>query len=1030
VRAEKFWVMKDLLRTHARVTPKQINTHEMTFNMRTTFFLFWAFFAFLPTNIEAQSDSLTIWRQQRDSLRSAGELNMAWDLAEKVIAVSEPDKKSNPTLYARDIDMWSRSMQDEGKMIETKPKLLEVKAFLESESFDTTKVYEDVLITLGYVYEELEQTDSFIILINAALSKLEQYRPTDHKSIASTKAMLASGLSAAGKIVEATRYFEEFIAYSKSHQLDRTITYAQQLTSYANVKYNIDDMLAAEKLLEEAIGIAKDLKKEYWIAYFENILASITYQLGDLHRADFLLQHALPILLEKSSADNEMYIYGKTTQASLLSTLALYREAIDLCDKMLVTMHDRTDYNYICFLRTKGEMLTKVNRAEEGLTCLKQSTLIARNYLHPSDPNRYFCIIWYAIALAESGYIELAKEIYEEAKNAAILAGIDPETEESCFEARLKILTHEHKYDDAISMLLKQLDNNKIKGHVRNRLLLQLADLYYLTDQPQVCLANLEKSRIENHASLLESLDFLTESQRFEYLKANQGFSSILFTAAAQNPTVFNPLIANYVVETKAMLMRQGSVLKQQIEAENNQELTATFNHWMQQRRQYGALQGDPAAALAMGYDLKNISRIVDSLERRIHQKTKVLDAWKAWSVPDWTQIAAQLQPNEAAVDISRFVLNAPDDKGKIGYAVLIIRPENGGSIQTVIIKNGDQLESFLAEWHRSTVRNNAKARILPQPIYDAFWAPIAPFLQGVTKIFWVPDGIYHNLAVEALPDPEQAGGILLDRHTFVRLFNIGDLMNPNLTFQKTGQAVLMGNPLFDLDKSTAPVILTGTAQRSLAGEMVATDSIRLIPLPGSQVEIEQLASLFQQNGQPSSIYFGEQATELQLESAHQPNILHIATHGYFQDVPQSRGGGGNPMVRSMLFFAGADNTLQQRTRASADDGIFTAYEAVQLQLEGTYLVTLSACHTGVASWLPGEGSFGMPRAFHMAGAGHTLVSLWEVEDEADQILLKSFYTNLFAGKDIHEALRLAKIEHRKNYPAPMYWAGWVLTGR
>lgn len=44
---------------------------------------------------------------------------------------------------------------------------------------------------------------------------------------------------------------------------------------------------------------------------------------------------------------------------------------------------------------------------------------------------------------------------------------------------------------------------------------------------------------------------------------------------------------------------------------------------------------------------------------------------------------------------------------------------------------------------------------------------------------------------------------------------------------------------------------------------------------------------------------------------------------------------------------------------------------------------------------------------------------------------MKSFYTNLKAGSNKAEALRLAKTEmiKSKKYSHPFYWAGFVLNG-
>src|SRR5262249_55403645 len=141
------------------------------------------------------------------------------------------------------------------------------------------------------------------------------------------------------------------------------------------------------------------------------------------------------------------------------------------------------------------------------------------------------------------------------------------------------------------------------------------------------------------------------------------------------------------------------------------------------------------------------------------------------------------------------------------------------------------------------------------------------------------------------------------------------------------------------------------------------------------------------------------EATETALKKAVAPEILHIATHGFFLQ-PAERGSGNpapttghrvifqpmalylaptgqladNPLLRSGLGLAGT-NLL----RGGNDDGILTALEVSALNLWGTKLVVLSACDTGVGEVRSGEGVYGLRRALILAGAETLVMSLWPV---------------------------------------------------
>lgn len=141
-------------------------------------------------------------------------------------------------------------------------------------------------------------------------------------------------------------------------------------------------------------------------------------------------------------------------------------------------------------------------------------------------------------------------------------------------------------------------------------------------------------------------------------------------------------------------------------------------------------------------------------------------------------------------------------------------------------------------------------------------------------------------------------------------------------------------------------------------------------------------------------------------------------------------------MLRSGLYFAGANRTLAGAAPTDLEDGVMTAFEATGLNLQGTELVVLSACQTGLGHIRSGEGVFGLQRAMQEAGADAVLMSMWSIPDEETQELITKFYAKWLSGKSKHEALHEAQLELRKETIAkwgddrPYYWAAFVLAGR
>jgi hypothetical protein len=116
-----------------------------------------------------------------------------------------------------------------------------------------------------------------------------------------------------------------------------------------------------------------------------------------------------------------------------------------------------------------------------------------------------------------------------------------------------------------------------------------------------------------------------------------------------------------------------------------------------------------------------------------------------------------------------------------------------------------------------------------------------------------------------------------------------------------------------------------------------------------------------------------------------------------------------NPLLLSGLFFAGANLHGEGSDDAGAEDGILTAYEVSALDLEGTELVVLSACETGLGEVAEGEGVYGLRLAFQMAGARTVVSALWPVSDEATAVMMGQLYGR--SDEVLPEAMRRVQLK-------------------
>jgi CHAT domain-containing protein/Tfp pilus assembly protein PilF len=273
-------------------------------------------------------------------------------------------------------------------------------------------------------------------------------------------------------------------------------------------------------------------------------------------------------------------------------------------------------------------------------------------------------------------------------------------------------------------------------------------------------------------------------------------------------------------------------------------------------------------------------------------------------------------------------------------------------------------------------------------------------------KLIISPDGLLNFLPFEALFDGNK---YLVENYTVSYISSGREFMRQIKREKqaKLSRVIIFANPDFQLE-------LTEDFSRGTKIAETLFDIDPLVKLDAKE-EIEVIKSHYKE----VIVYQEENATVNNLFKINPPKILHISTHGILLNNKNIL----NPMKRSVLAFSGADNAKYQGDAR----GFATALKLSSLNLEGTELVVLSACDTGLGEIHQAEGVIGLPKAFIQAGAKKVIMSLWSVSDNQTALLMRYFYDSISSEKDYSMAFREAKLKMITMHP--YFWSAFIING-
>lgn len=899
------------------------------------------------------------------------------------------------------------------------------------------------------------------------------------------------------------RFQEAEELYLKSLQLERSITgetiaLAYTLRNVGWFYYRLGDLTQAEKYYHDAISIVERINGKDCVDY-----ANVLNNIAILHKARGLYTKAEELQLQQKRIEESKRGKGSSAYAIVMMNLGSLYAAMGLQQKTIQCYAEASAIRMKIFGKESDMYASAVNSLASAYREVKDyhkadslySIVLAvrKKYFGENHPVMINTVYDQADYTEERGLYQKSLSEYETViQYRSRVYGPNNLNTLYPVEEKGVLLSSMGNYPEALkhlAMTLPQYEkafgaNHPTYARVNRSIgLAQLNQRHFKEAGPY-----LNAMLAVRYFQVEKLFSSMTERQREEFYRSIKDDFG-LFNAYAliqagkidflgkKNPTPDQALIQelyNNQIATKALLLTSSSRLRKQIISGSDKKLKEGFFEWEKLKAQlaslYQKVEGEVEAtgdAAARKIARDSLEERIDKIERELSAKSERFAKASEKKKYTWKDVKSALKPGEAAVEIVRlqkygikeWVTDTSDPKktkyprlaltDSVFYVALIITPETIASPEVVVLQQGNAMEAEFQKVYQNGIYQRKEDLVS----YDRYWKPIGSnsFIKGkVKRIFFSPDGIYNQISVNSLQNPETKKYVI-DEVKVELVTNTKDILMVKLPDAQNFYGLFMGNPTFYVSGKSVPTKESTRSYSLVRGGNLAS-------LPGAEKEVEAIGHLLDSMATTSGawqpeVLKGKEATEDKIKNMDNPRVLHIATHGFFEQSAAAQGTRGvemdevvaaakvqgvklNPMLSSGLFLQGGGDALSRLKTfdyelLERDDGILTAYEAMNLNIENTDLVVLSACETGLGEVNNGEGVYGLQRALKVAGANSIVMSLWSVSDDATMLLMQEFYKRWLGSGDKSGSFREAQlaVRSRKEFSHPFFWSAFVMVG-
>ncbi len=857
------------------------------------------------------------------------------------------------------------------------------KSIIEKLGKSNSNEYVSILNQIGSLYRVKGMYSEAELYHNQAINILLQTDVKDSLLYVYSLNNLAGDYLGQSRYSEATDLCIKSIKIRERLVGRKHIDYASACNNLAGL-YKIQGMYSkAEILFKESINIIKEIYGKNhpdYILYVNN-LAGVYEKQGNYTKAQVLLEEAIKLQLNNFGKSHKTYIHICGSLAGVYEKQKIYEKAESLYKEVIMITENifgKTHPTYAMFLNNLAGFYYKKGKYEDALLYYKKSLDIYSKKLGINHESYARVSNNMAVVCEYTGkYTEAETLLTNSLKiREKLLGKFHPSYGLTC--VNLARYYHNRGFMEKSEMLFKEVLDNK----------------NYEIQTNFVGLSHADKEIYFQHN---------IESSFYQFM-------AFVMKRYIDNPSITQEAYEN-ILNTKGIILENTEKIKNRILNSGNEELKKMYLEWKKRKDEYVKAQNLTIEQRRQkGINLDSLNNQINELEKELSLKSEDFANAFTPKTVTWKDIQNTLKKDQAAIEILQ--VNAKqklNDKDSILYMALIVK-KNSIYPEIVVLPNGNELESkYITNYRRST-----QSKMPDELSYNAFWKPIKEKLKGIKTVYLSPDGVYHQINLNTLQNPDTKKYVI-DEVQVINVTNTKDILNKHTYTTKNNY--LIGNPKFDLEIKTEQDNEKPKQERTFEGFFEGISQ-----LEGAENEVKQISTILPN----AKTITGTEATEEYIKSIKNPRILHIATHGYFRKGQYQSS--TQAMLNAGLLFSGVVDYDRMEIRPlDKEDGKLTAFEVMNMELDSTELVVLSACETGLGQ-VSKEGVYGLQRAFKVAGAECIIMSLWRVSDEATQLLMTKFYENWQKkGMDKRKAFETAQKEIRKQYKEPYYWGAFVM---